>query len=292
MSGAVLESAAMRHSLLRRAGPSTQERAFRRALRRQGFTLPPRRRPGPVWTPWVNCALRSGDEVTAALAEVDACGLGPHKDRSKNWDLLVALGWVLQRTNWRGAVLEMGAAGYSRLLPWLYAYGYRRLVGIDLLEVVLKHPTVIEYLQMDLTATTFPDGSFDAIACLSVIEHGVSPEGFAREASRLLVDGGTVVLSTDFWCEPIDTQGKSAYGVPVRVMSPADIATWLEAAAAYGLTPVSEVRLDCADRVVHWDRVDLDYTFADLVLQKGRRRIWVPWRRASYPSHRTPAPEA
>ena len=197
-----------------------EERAFRQALRRRGYTLPPHRRPGPLWTPWVNRALRTSAEVEQAVAEIEACGLAPHKDRAKNWDLLVALGTILGRTNTRAAVLEMGAARYSRLLPWLYAYGYRRLVGIDLVPVVLKHPTMVDYRTMDLTATSFPDGSFDAIGCLSVIEHGVSPEGFAREAGRLLRPGGVAVLSTDFWCEPLDVAGKSAYGVPVHVLTP------------------------------------------------------------------------
>ncbi len=278
---------------LRRSTPrSPEEREFRRALKKQGYSLPPNRRPGPVWVPWTDRVLGSASEVDAAVAEIEACGLAPHKDRDKNWDLLVALGTVLQRTNPRAAVLEMGAAGYSRLLPWLYAYGYRRLVGIDLVEVVLKHPTMVEYLQMDLTATTFPDSSFDAIACLSVIEHGVSPDGFAREASRLVRRGGVVVLSTDFWCEPLDVEGKSAYGVPVHVLTPDEIATWIEAAARHGLTPVSPVELRCADRVVHWERVDLDFTFLNIVFQKGRWPAWSPWPRAGYRSGRALTPGA
>ncbi len=270
-----------------------EEKAYRRALRRQGFTLPPRRGPGPLWKPWVNRALRTTSEVDAALAEIDACGLGPHKGRAKNWDLLIALGTILGRTNRRAAVLEMGAVGYSRLLPWLYAYGYRRLVGIDLEPVVLKHPTLVEYLTMDLTATSFADGSFDAIACLSVIEHGVSPDGFAREVSRLLRPGGVVVVSTDFWCEPVDVSGKSAYGVPVHVLTPADMTTWIEVAASHGLTPVSSVQLDCDQKVVHWERLDLEFTFANLVMVKGRWPSWSPWPRAAYRQRQSPSgPEA
>jgi SAM-dependent methyltransferase len=265
-----------------RTARTPEERAFRHALRRHGYTLPPHRRPGPLWTPWVNRALRTSAEVDQAVAEIEACGLAPHKDRAKNWDLLVALGTILGRTNTRAAVLEMGAAGYSRLLPWLYAYGYRRLVGIDLLPVVLKHPTMVDYRTMDLTATSFPDGAFDAIGCLSVIEHGVSPEGFAREAGRLLRPGGVAVLSTDFWCEPLDVAGRSAYGVPVHVLTPDDIGTWIEAAARHGLQPVAPTQMDCVDRVVRWERIDLDFTFANVVLVKGGWSRWSPWPRAGY----------
>ena len=69
---------------------------------------------------------------------------------------------------------EMGATQYTKLLPWLYLYGYRRLVGIDLVtpQDVVEGP--IQSYRMDLTKTSFKDGAFGAIGCLSVIEHGVS----------------------------------------------------------------------------------------------------------------------
>ena len=58
--------------------------------------------------------------------------------------------------------------------------------------------------------------------------------------------------------------------------------TWLDAAARYGLQPVSPIRLDCAERVVRWERVDLDFTFLDIVLVKGGWPSRAPWPRARY----------
>jgi SAM-dependent methyltransferase len=252
-----------------RAPRSPEESKFRRRLSRQGYSLPPHRRPTSIWREWVNRPLRIEHEVDLATREIEACGLVLHKDRPKNWDLLVALGTILERTNSRGAVLDMGAARYSKLLPSLYAYGYRRLAGIDLVPTGLRNTGPIEYLTMDLTQTTFPTGAFDAIACLSVIEHGVSPESFARETSRLLRAGGVAVISTDFWCSPIDTKGKSAYGVPIHVLTPDEVGTWLEVNARFGLQPVSAVELRCIDRVVRWEPVALEYTFTNLVLVKS-----------------------
>jgi SAM-dependent methyltransferase len=271
-------------AILRRSRPprSEAERSFRQALRRQGYALPPKRRPLANWKAWRNRPLQTSAEVDQAVAEITACGLPGHPNREKNWDLLIALGTILERTNERSAVLEMGAASYSKLLRWLYAYDYRRLVGIDLVPVETRRTDQIGQLTMDLTATTFPDESFDAIACLSVIEHGVDPEAFAREASRLLRPGGVVVLSTDFWCSAIDTAGKEAYGVPVLVLTPDDIGAWIAAAERHRLRPVEPVTLGCADKVVHWERVELDFTFINLVLVKDGNGRRLPWARSRY----------
>jgi len=68
----------------------------------------------------------------------------------------------------------MGAPSYTRLLPWLALYGYRDLQGIDLVWKAPARTGPIRFQPMDLTRTTFPDRSFAAIACLSVVEHGVT----------------------------------------------------------------------------------------------------------------------
>jgi SAM-dependent methyltransferase len=192
--------------------------------------------------------------------------LVPHQDGPKNWDLLVALGQILERTSHRTPVLEMGAARYSPLLTWLYLYGYRRLRGIDLVyeRSIRRGPIRLE--GMDLTATTYPDHSFGAIACMSVIEHGVDTEAYLREALRLLRPGGVLVTSTDYWPEPINTSGLEAYGQAVRIFDRAAVTALVASAERLGFRPVNPLDLQATDRVVHWERTGLDYTFLNLVL--------------------------
>jgi hypothetical protein len=240
---------------------------FWRRLVREGASTPPRR-PGARWRDWVNRALQDQAQVGVAVAEVARCGLPPHNDRPKNWDLLVALGTILEHAGPSDPVLEMGAPRYSRLLPWLALYEYRELEGIDLVFDAEVRDGPIRYRPMDLTATTFPDRSFAAIACLSVVEHGVDMERYFAEAARLLRPGGVLVTSTDFWCEPVDVAGLEAYGGPVRIFGPEDIAGWLETAAGHGLHPVRPLELGCAERVVSWERLGLQYTFANVVLRR------------------------
>jgi SAM-dependent methyltransferase len=240
---------------------------FWRRLVREGAVLPPRR-PDARWRSWVNRALVDATQVEAAIAEVTRCGLPPHNDRPKNWDLLVALGAILEHTSPADPVLEMGAPRYSRLLPWLALYEYRALDGIDLVFEAELQDGPIHYRPMDLTATTFPDRSFAAIACLSVVEHGVDIERYLAEAGRLLRPGGILVTSTDFWCEPVDVAGLEAYGGAVRIFGPEDLAGWVAIADRHGLEPLRPLDLRCGERVVTWERLGLRYTFANVVFRR------------------------
>jgi SAM-dependent methyltransferase len=219
----------------------------------------------------VNRALRSSAEVDAAIAELERCGLPVHNDRPKNWDLLVAIGSILEATGPADPILEMGAPRYARLLPALALLGYRDLLGIDLAHTASLRIGPLRYERMDLTRTSFPDSSFAAIACLSVIEHGVDVDAYLREAARLLRPGGILVTSTDFWCEPVDTAGLEAYGGPVRIFGPSEVRGWVERAAALGLRPARPLDLECAERVVEWARFGLRYTF--LLLQLRREPV-------------------
>jgi SAM-dependent methyltransferase len=259
--------AGWRVALGRRLDPPDGNRALHRRLAAEGASLHPTR-PRRIWEAWVNRALETSRDAAAAVAEVRSCGLPPHQDAPKNWDLLVALGLILDRTHRADPILEMGAPSYTRLLPWLALYGYRDLQGIDLVWKAPARTGPIRFQPMDLTRTTFPDRSFAAIACLSVVEHGVDIGAYLHEAARLLRPGGLLVTSTDFWCEPIETADLTAYGGPVRIFTPADIAGWLPLAESVGLVPVRPLDLACAERVVTWERLGLRYTFANLVLER------------------------
>ena len=162
----------------------------------------------------------------------------------------------------------MGAATYSPLLVWLYQFGYRKLHGIDLVYDEPGYRGPILFQPMDLTKTTFEDGSFDAIACLSVIEHGVDPAAYLREVMRLLKPGGVLVTSTDYWREPVDTAGVEAYGGPVRILDEAAIRSLLAEARRQGFVEEGPVDLRCRDRVVHWETTGLDFTFLVFTLQR------------------------
>ena len=217
-------------------------------------------RPSPAVHP-MNTVLKTQAEVDASVAEVNRLKLPTFSDAAKNWDTLGALYEILARIPRTGLILDAGAEVYSRILPWLYLYGYRNLIGNNL---VFKEPFnfgSIRYEHGDITKTRFPDAHFDAITCLSVVEHGVDLERYFKEMARILKRGGLLVTSTDYYEQPTDTQGKHAYGCPIRVFTADDMRATFAMAEKFGLKLTSAVDLASKDRVVHWKVHDLRYSF-------------------------------
>jgi SAM-dependent methyltransferase len=218
--------------------------------------------------PWHNAVLRTHREVQDVIWQVEKLGLPLNEDYPKNWDSLAALDSILKGTDTSARILDAGAELYSVILPWLYLYGYRHLIGINL---VFKYPLkrgLIQYEYGDITRTGFKDRTFDAITCLSVIEHGVNIRSFFEEAARLLKPGGILVTSTDYYCEPVETHDLKAYGVPIHVFARDEISAMLNIAHECGLEPTGEINLDCQDKAVTWKEFDLDFTFVVFTLRK------------------------
>jgi SAM-dependent methyltransferase len=211
--------------------------------------------------PWWNAVLLSREQVDAAVEQVKRLGLPAMSDRPKNWDSLAALDVVLERTSRRARVLDAGSEKYSMILPWLSMYGYRHLVGCNLVFQRPARMGAIRYEYGDVTATRYADASFDAVTCLSVVEHGVDLGAYFAEMARILKPGGVLVTSTDYWETPLDTGGRTAYGVPIHVFDAAEIRQAFELARGFGFEPLSPIDLAAREKVVEWKPHGLAYTF-------------------------------
>jgi SAM-dependent methyltransferase len=212
--------------------------------------------------------LRTKSEWQAAVAECRRLRLPLHHDRPKNWDALGAVSTVLEALGNRASVLDAGSARYSSVLPWLRLYGLTDLVGINLEFGAEVRRDGVLFRYGDITATGFPDGRFDAVTCMSVIEHGVQVEAFLAESARILRPGGVLVVSTDYDQHPPEVSGRTAYGQPVHIFSPKEIQDLVASASEHSLTLRGELVLDHAERPVHWKRTGLDYTFIRIAFDK------------------------
>lgn len=227
-----------------------------------------RRRPFPTLVPPTD-VLSTKAQYEAASAEVKRLRLPPHHDRRKNWDALGAVGVVLAECGSSARVLDAGSARYSSVLPWLRLYGCTELVGINLEFGEEVRRGSVRFAYGDVTATSYESGSFDAVTCMSVIEHGVPVAAFLAESARLLRPGGVLSLSTDYDSSPPDTTGVTAYGTAVKIFGPDDIRELVAEASRHGLSLIGDLRLEHAERPVHWKRTGLDYTFILLSFRRG-----------------------
>jgi ubiquinone/menaquinone biosynthesis C-methylase UbiE len=89
---------------------------------------------------------------------------------------------------------------------------HRLIKELQQLQPQKVYGTFVDYTAQDLTDLSFPTASFDAISCISVLEHIPSPydQKAVNELIRVLKPGGTLVLTVDF-------KPRSGKGAPNQV---------------------------------------------------------------------------
>ena len=212
--------------------------------------------------------LATNAQCQQAIDECRRLGLPLHHDRVKNWDALGAVSLILNTLGTDIRVLDAGAARYSSILPWLRLYSVRDLVGNNLEFTRVRQHGPVRFEPGDITQTQYRDGWFDAVTCMSVIEHGVPLEGFVAEMARIIRPGGLLVVSTDYDQDPPDTTGKTAYGVAVHIFNPDEVREFVKRAADHGLTLLGELKLAHPERPAHWKRTGLDFTYLRLAFAR------------------------
>ena len=213
-------------------------------------------------------------ECDAATCVVEAAGLPSHHDPQKNWDTFKCIAYIAALGDLEAPILDAGAGVRVVAQRWLHQLGYRELYGCDLKPTVVKPAYASLGFKMsaqELTGTNYASGFFQAVTCISVIEHGVELAGFAREMARIIRPGGLLLVSTDYWSEPIDCTGIFPYGADapeMKILTPAAIQSFVADCAAAGLELCEPLQLQTHDKAIRWDRTDRDYTFIFLAFRK------------------------
>ena len=218
-----------------------------------------------------SCALQTKAEAEAATRIVQWLGLESHRDAVKDWDSLKALHHVLRRSDPMTPVLDAGTSKSSAILRWLSKLGFKKLHGCNLKNMDLSHLKGIEFTRQDMTRTNYPDAFFGAVTCLSVIEHIEPVEPFFAEMRRIVGAGGSLLLSTDYWSDPIDCTGIYPYGAempPMKVFTPEGMEELCRLAAKHGFSLVSPWDPRTRSRAIRWERVGREYTFAFLAMER------------------------
>ncbi|MFQ5563811.1 MAG: class I SAM-dependent methyltransferase [Parvularculaceae bacterium] len=210
--------------------------------------------------------LQTRSEQSAATRLVELLGFEGHHDHQKNWDTLKCLAYVLGEGDRNGPILDAGSGAKAVVLRWLHALGYRRLYACDLMpaNTRLLDPLGIEFTQQDLTATTYADNFFKAVTSISVIEHNVPLDKFVAEMHRILQPRGLLLVSTDYWPDPVDCSGIYPYGKEageMKIFSRNTLSEFIALAKDASFELCAPPKYEARERAVRWERVDRDYTF-------------------------------
>ena len=92
-------------------------------------------------------------------------------------------------------ILDLGC-GSGALLERLAGMGYRQLTGVDIRPPAVTAAIRVEQADLDQFRLDAPDGSFDLVLAVEVIEHIENPGLFLAELARLLRPGGLALFTT------------------------------------------------------------------------------------------------
>jgi SAM-dependent methyltransferase len=243
--------------------------------------------------------LKSTDELEASRRELAARGLDfsdpararfwrllyrarfrhalPPADLMKSWDVARSIKIIEAAVpDRRTPVLDMGCYN-SEVVYALHALGYQHVHGCDLNPLCRWMPYwhAVQYTCADLTKTPYPDRSFGAITCLSVIEHGVPLDAMAIEVDRLLRPGGLFLFTTDFdgTGQPHAIDAKfQVFGQSWTIFNREALDRMIERFRNRGFTLLDPVQSDGThhERPISWN--GQDYTFTLVALRKPKTR--------------------
>lgn len=165
-------------------------------------------------------AAASRGEVPAALPEIEKY-LQVCRWPFRRLEYTFALDVLLERLRPGDSYLDAGS-GVTPLAHVVAQHGVRAH-ACDYDERTIEelrrfkpgqlYGSEVEYSQQDLTRLRFADASFDAISCISVLEHIPAPADqlAIAELLRVLKPGGVLVLTVDFTPPPLSGNARTGY---------------------------------------------------------------------------------
>ena len=209
--------------------------------------------------------LKHKSEISLSTDFLHRNGLIVNLAECKDWDLAHFLPQINE-----GNFLDMGSSD-SYILKNL---SLRRINGA-LYGIDLREPTFplkdVKYSVGDLMDTKLPSEFFKNITCLSVIEHGVDFAKFAQEASRLLENGGRLLVTFDYW-HPKLTPDIKLYGLDWQPLDEALTRELISECERNHLYLVEDMDFSIGDAIIrdgYYSPVpEISYTFGMAVFEK------------------------
>jgi SAM-dependent methyltransferase len=211
----------------------------------------------------MNFFLQSRADVDSATKFLEDNGYITSGLSCKNWEFFHVAPYLKD-----GALLDMGSSGSIVLDNAVKKKIVGEKVGVDLeYPPNVSSPEGMKLMRGDLMETGLPDESFDIVTSLSVLEHDVDFEKFAKEASRLLKKMGSLFVSFDYAPEKIDTSLTRLYSLRWNVLSKEDVIEFVRVCGEHGLELSGEIDWKTNEMVInpsYCSPANCEYTFGIL----------------------------
>jgi FkbM family methyltransferase len=209
--------------------------------------------------------LKSRQEVQESTAFLLQNGFVSHNLTCKDWDLEHIIPEIGD-----GNFLDMGSSD-SYILRNISLKRIRgEMYGIDLREPDVP-VTKVKYIVGDLMDSKLPKNYFTNITCLSVIEHEVEFEKFAREASRLLIKNGKLFITFDYW-NPKVVPPIKMYGLKWQPLDRQDLERLFVTCEQNNLHLIQDMDWSLGEAVIQYGyyspHKNINYTFGITVFEK------------------------
>ena len=147
--------------------------------------------------------------------------------------------------------------------------GFKNLHGIDLQLKPNSENAAYSLYQGNLTKTPLLANSCELAVSISVIEHGVELPIFFAEVSRLLKTSGLLLLTTDYWSQPLSVDSSiKPFGLEWKIFCRQEIKQLIALAGANNLVLEENQSIPaCFKQPIAW--YGYNYTFIALLFRKA-----------------------
>jgi len=220
----------------------------------------------------MNKFLQTREQISSATKYLEENNLVCSGISAKDWEVSEVIPYF-RDGNWA----DLGSDGGVLLenLVRKKITGFK--VGVDLAypETIKQESYLNAYdrIKGDLMNTGLPQGFFDYVTSLSVIEHEVDFTKFAKEVSRLLKSGGHLFVSFDFWEPKPKYEKRKLYKLDWNILDKKDVFNLIEVLKENGLEIVGDIDWAVKDAVINDTYCspvkDVSYTFGILHFKKA-----------------------
>jgi SAM-dependent methyltransferase len=212
--------------------------------------------------------LFSWSEIENSSKRLKGMGLKGHHDKAKNWDLYLSVS-NCQGMDKFSNILDAGSGSKAVFAKSMADLGFRNVFACDFQDIRVPQ---IKSSKCDIVQTPYADNFFSAIACLSVVEHGVDLEKFEKEMFRICKAGGELMISTDFWPQEEDHSDKFPYGnnmPPMKIFNNKSLEEFTIILRSAGWELSEFLPLSTPNtRPIHWERMHARFTFVWFKVRK------------------------